>query len=304
MAYQPPFSGKRISLKADSNTPIEKGVVTLASGDGITLDQNGNTITVDSSAAPAVVIEDGEPIPEGTQPNTIVVRTGNSGARGVEEPTIVTFTSSGTFTKADYPGIVAVEVEVQGAGSGGGGAAATSAGESAAGTGGSSGAYARGIIPADDLTTSVTVTVGAGSAGGSGTGNSSTGGSSSFGNYVVAGGGVGSGGGLTASSTPAVSSTATSTASFSGTHVTFGVPGRAGTGACRVAATSVLGGRGADSPLGSGGPQTSGATGNGLDGEGYGSGGSGGRNGANSSARTGGKGADGIVIVKIYRTAS
>lgn len=80
MTYQPPLNGKRISIKADDNPAIETGEVTLAAGNNVTLDQNGNTITVDSSAAPAVVIEDGEPIPEGTQPNTIVVRRGTSEA--------------------------------------------------------------------------------------------------------------------------------------------------------------------------------------------------------------------------------
>ena len=49
MTYQPPLNGKRISLKADANSAIETGVITLASGSNVTLDQTGSTITIDSA---------------------------------------------------------------------------------------------------------------------------------------------------------------------------------------------------------------------------------------------------------------
>lgn len=50
MTYIPPLNGKRISIKADSNSSIETGVVTLASGSNVTLGQSGSTITITSSA--------------------------------------------------------------------------------------------------------------------------------------------------------------------------------------------------------------------------------------------------------------
>src|SRR5690606_34295960 len=102
----------------------------------------------------------------------------------------VYFTSSGTFTKADYPGLRAVRVKVQAGGGGGGGAAGTSPGEEAAAAGGGGGEYAESFIPASGLSAAETITVGTGGSGGAAGFNiGSTGGDSSFGSHVVAKGG-------------------------------------------------------------------------------------------------------------------
>src|SRR5690606_22288479 len=77
----------------------------------------------------------------------------------------VYFTVSGTFSKADYPGMRAVRVKCQGAGGGGGGVAATGAGERAVSAGGNGGGYAEKFILVDDLSGDETVTVGAGEIG-------------------------------------------------------------------------------------------------------------------------------------------
>lgn len=82
MTYQPPLNGKRISIKADDNSAIESGEVTLASGSNVTLDQSGNTITFDSSAPPVLVLGEDDPIPEGTSPDTIIVRLGEGVGEG------------------------------------------------------------------------------------------------------------------------------------------------------------------------------------------------------------------------------
>jgi hypothetical protein len=81
--------------------------------------------------------------------------------------TTVYFTSSGTFTKADYPWLRAIRVKCQGGGGGGGGAATTGVGQQAISSGGAGGAYAESFITnIAGLDASVTVTRGAGGTGG------------------------------------------------------------------------------------------------------------------------------------------
>ncbi len=46
MAYQPPLNGRRINIKADSNSAIDNSTVTLASGTNVSLSQASSTITV------------------------------------------------------------------------------------------------------------------------------------------------------------------------------------------------------------------------------------------------------------------
>ena len=108
----------------------------------------------------------------------------------LESPTSVVYTSSNTWTKANYPGLVAIEVEVVGGGGGGGGAAGNSVNSAAAGGGGGGRSIKRILVAS--LGTTETVTVGAGGAGGANTGgDGATGGTSSFGSHATATGGVG-----------------------------------------------------------------------------------------------------------------
>jgi hypothetical protein len=201
------------------------------------------------------------------------------------------FTSSGTFTKASYPWLRAIRVKVQGAGGGGGGAGATGASQFSNGFGGLGGAYAESFITdIAGLDASVTVTRGAGGAGGNDTpGAGSAGGQSSFGSIVTANGG-GGGGGFAAGPDSniaffLVSWTGGGQANGSGDLVVRGRPSHA-----FVGGISVLGGPGSVQTLG-----------NGSAGVGFGGGGSAGVNRDSSEpARSGGAGANGIVIVELF----
>jgi hypothetical protein len=110
------------------------------------------------------------------------------------------FTVSGTWTKP--AGATAIYVLVTGAGGGGGGGGKSSSGAQVSGGGGGGGAArVERWLNAADVSSTVSVTVGAGGAGGAGAttsgngGDGTAGGSSSFGSYVTAyGGGLGSGG--------------------------------------------------------------------------------------------------------------
>lgn len=177
---------------------------------------------------------------------------------------LTVFTSSGTWTKPT--GCTGVVVEVLGGGGGGGGGSGADQG-----TGGSAGGYCRKYIATASLGATETVTVGAaGSAGASGSGNGGNGGQSVFGSFCTAGGGAGGGGGLAG---PGSGGTATGgDINISGQQGGFRIGG----------------GKGADSPLGTGGTANDVPTGS----SGYGSGGA-----AGNGNRAGIIGQAGIVIV-------
>lgn len=117
-------------------------------------------------------------------------------------PLPVYFKTSGTFTKATYPGLYAIEVEVVGGGGGTAGLAATDATHWAFGAGGAGGGYARVVILAASLGANETVTIGAGGTAGTTSGtDGGDGGTTSFGAFVSAtGGGAGTGFSSTTSS--------------------------------------------------------------------------------------------------------
>jgi len=105
---------------------------------------------------------------------------------GAGQQAIVTFTSSGSFTKASYPWAQYARVTVVGGGGAGGGANTVASG----GSGGGGGGTAVKLVAISAMSASETVTVGAGGTGVAGT-DGNDGGTSSFGTHCVATGGSG-----------------------------------------------------------------------------------------------------------------
>jgi hypothetical protein len=224
------------------------------------------------------------------------VTTGNAGVNAYNFVQTLYFTSSGTFTKADYPWLRAVKVKCQGGGGGGGNAAITDGTQGSAGSGGGGGAYAESFITnIAGLDSSITVTSGAGGA------SASNGNASSFGTAVSANGGVaGATRGASAASFGAAGGAGSDTGT--GNIIHSGGSGGAAYGTGQL----VNSGHGGDSFLGGGAAMpTAVVTSNqqraGLGGRIYGGGGSGAINSSNSaSATAGGAGANGVVILELY----
>lgn len=206
------------------------------------------------------------------------------------------YTSSGTFDKADYPGLRAIEVECQAGGGAGGGAPSTAGGQISVGAPGGGGCYARSFILVSDLDTTEAVTVGAGGTGASGT-TGGDGNSSSFDTISgeVSATGGGGGGVIAAGNTDAAVVGGNGGQSGVGDIV---IGGHSAPATYRLLASAAVSNSGGNSFLGSGGTRVSSNTaGNpGV----QGGGGSGTVNGASQSARTGAAGGDGVVIVHLH----
>lgn len=222
----------------------------------------------------------------------------NDASNGYRLKQVVQFTSSGTFSKASYPGLRAIRVKVQAGGGSGGGAPAVSGGNHADGAGGGGGGYAEIFALAASVSSSIAVTIGAGGTGG--TGNGGDGGTSSFGSLASATGGGGGVAGVN-------SALAIGPGGGDGGIGTVGdilLAGQAGFTPAGYA-TLPRSGAGGSSQLGGGGKGTyTGSTGGrvvGNPGGNYGAGGSGAAAAQSAaSATAGGDGAPGIVIVEVY----
>jgi hypothetical protein len=209
------------------------------------------------------------------------------------------FTSSGTFTKATYPWLRAIKVKVQGAGGGGGGCTSTIAGQVALSSAGGGGVYSESFITdITGLDASITVTRGAaGSGGAAGSNAGANGGTSSFGSIVSANGGNGGAG--NAAFGPYVLGPANSATTGTGDLV---IAGGSGSPTLGFVVSLVGGGMPGGSFMGNPGFVRA-DSGNGInaDTKQYGAGGSGGINSqSQATARSGGNGAPGIVIVELY----
>jgi hypothetical protein len=212
---------------------------------------------------------------------------------------VYTATGANTWTKP--ANLAAIEVECVGGGGAGGGAATTSS-SGAAGGGGGGGAYARKLLSASALAgaSSFTATVGTGGTAGTAGGNAgNAGGASTFAGTgittVSAGGGSGGGGGASSTGRALVAGGAGGDA----TGGDVNVPGSDG-------GTGVVDGGSVTSPayggasgLAHGGiTRANTASGNGIAGNLYGGGGGAAYNqGTQGTARQGGVGGAGIVIV-------
>ena len=193
---------------------------------------------------------------------------------------IVSFTSSGTYTKP--ANLKSVKITVIGGGGGGGGAAAN-----AIAGGGGAGGGSIVLIDAATLSASETVTIGSGGSGGSTAGgDGGAAGTSSFGSFASATGGVGGRGGTGASVANGV----------------LGGVGSGGTvnfaGGSGGAASGLMAGKGGDSFFGGGGRAESSTTTD-IGGKSSGAGGAGCR-GWGTTARVGGVGISGVVIVEEF----
>jgi hypothetical protein len=224
--------------------------------------------------------------------------TGLAGAGGYQYLTTVVYDSNGSFTKASYPRLRAVKFRCQGGGGAGGGATTTGAGSCHGGGGGQGGNYAEQFVLASALAASETITRGAGGTGVSGAAGNN-GGTSSAGSHCIAGGGAGGNviSSTTAWTTP-ISNTPVTTAT--GAEIRYGDPG--GFGLLNGTADFAMSGAGGSSRWGIGGRPVQSASGaDGFAGSGYGGGGGGAANSNNQgSARTGGAGSAGRVLVDLY----
>lgn len=201
------------------------------------------------------------------------------GAVGYRYEQTVVFESSGSFIKANYPGLRAVRFRMVGGGGGGSTTNTTSRGRGGGGAGG----YAEKFVLEAELGAIETVTVGAGGSAGSSGGNTVAAGITCYGGQG-AGDGGGSGGDVSG----------TADLAFRGSG--------GGSGSGNASTSWSFSGQGGDSPWGGGGRGrfSIGTAYDGQEGTGYGAGGAGGSRGSDSSNATGGAGAPGRVEVEVY----
>lgn len=211
-------------------------------------------------------------------------------ALGILPPTVQYLTNTASSTYTTPAGCTAIIVELIGGG-GGGGACAGSATQAAMGSGGGSGGYTRKLIANPSAT--YTYQVGAkGTGGAAGANNGNPGSTTTFGTITALGGGAGVAGALGTALTinqggaPAV-------AGANGDMMCGGSIGGMGV---RLSATAGFSGSGGDGPFG-GGANLQDIDAAGAVGFGPGSGGGGAHVSSVNTARAGGDGVDGIIIV-------
>ena len=244
---------------------------TLAVGESVTFDQNGDWTYANSGGVPYV---------------------NNGPGRFIASTLLTTGTTFTTGTQTN-------KLRIRMVGGGGGGAGCTSVASAAsAGGGGGSGAYAEWVVSVNP-STGYTYAIGAAGTGASGAaGNNGTSTTFAVGaTTVTAPGGTGA---------PVATAVTTLTPYVGGaggtiaTNGTINVAGNSGLPGITTLVATPLGvsGKGADSLLGSGGIEIA-AVGNGNNATGYGAGGGGAFTGA-STLRTGGSGTAGAIIVEEY----
>jgi hypothetical protein len=225
--------------------------------------------------------------------------------RGFERVPIL---STGTFVKADFPGMIAIRNKLQAPGGGGGGADASAGGVQSFGHGGGGGGYSESILLVSQLSASETVTLPAGGAGGVGEAFGVAGSDASFGGHQTARGGGAGGRDTTASTTPALGGSIGSPGFGGGQIGSPGtgdivIPGGSGYPGFSLTTTEIIGGNGGDSQLGKGGrgiPANVQVVGSGLPGTGYGGGGGGAGARGSSGPVNGGAGAPSACFTYVY----
>lgn len=292
-------SGVPVISQGASSDPAFGTAVVAGGGTGATsLNINGPVIsnTTTTGALAAVTL---------TSQQFLV---GNAAAPTAKTFSVVrqVFTSTGTYTPTS--GMVDCDMECVGGGGGGGSASATGAGQLSVGGGGGSGEYARGIFSAATIGASKTVTIGAAGTAGTAGGAGGNGGTSSVGSTLISSGG-GTGGGASGGA-PHIGGDmypggAGGTGGTGGDFRVQGAPGGWGISLAFAALAFGLpgGGYGGSSYFGGGalavGTINTSSAGNAA--TGYGGGGGGAANlTSEGSARDGGAGVKGVVIITEY----
>ena len=209
-------------------------------------------------------------------------------------------TSGTTFTTGTNTTLIVLRLQ---AGGGAGGGAGTGAGTSAAGGGGAGGGYAEKTFP---VTPNTTYTYSLGAAGAAGAAGANDGGAG--GNTTFAAGGVtvtafgGNGGKGMAGSATIVSALGGASPAVS-TNGDVNGGGEPGERSFTLSATLAVSGKGGSSMFGTGGNGIN-VEGAGVAGTGYGAGGSGGMQDSNGTARAGGAGTAGLIVIDEYASSS
>lgn len=215
---------------------------------------------------------------------------------------VQTFKTAGAFTYTPTPGTKYYIVDVCGGGGGGGGSSNCTGTQASVGAGGMSGAYGKGIyFPASPAAT-VAVTVGSAGVGGTvGVGPATAGGTSSFGALLSATGGAGATNGSAYVPPSYGDSFASGASTVMGSNI-LSIDSQYATLGASLSTTMIGKNGGANSQFGQGGRTSlsSGGSVAGVVGTGNGSGGGGAVTTASGTAKTGGNGTPGIVIVWEY----
>lgn len=236
-------------------------------------------------------------ISEGDEPPLSIIALGSVSVAGVAAVTRQVFSVAGLTSYIPPNGCTTILVEVVAGGGHGGQAIVGTSGQVAVGGGGGGGGYAADIFLVANLTTPISVRVGAGAAGASPAGNSFFTDSGSV--SVEATGG--------ANGTPMNASVAApvSTLGGAGGSGTVGAVlvdgGAGGYGLAFAAGVAGLGGAGgAGAVYGAPGQSPQGLAASGTAGQEYGGGGSGGVRTSSTGTQTAGAGHDGLVVVTEY----
>lgn len=280
------------SLKAKLGVQTNKGIAygtgdstAIAWTSGLTDGQLAIGSTAGVPAAATLTAGSGISITNGSNSITIAATGANS------QIVIQTFSANGTYTPTT--GMDYCIIECLGGGGAGGGAQATTAAQFSAGTGGGGGEYSRGTFSAATIGASQSVTIGAAGAGSSGA-TGGNGGNTSVGALISSNGG--SGGLVMPASTGGQAGGGVGGTGGSGGQVR--TPGNDGGWSFYLTTSGVvIGAPGANSQYGSGGPGGFTGADVGHNATGFGAGGGGAGNGLSQSARAGGNGSAGIVII-------
>jgi hypothetical protein len=220
--------------------------ITLGSGlsfSGTTLVASGGGSSTITLTVPANMSVTGSPL---TGTGTLAI--------SASTPNVQVFLSSGSYTIPT--GATFVRVEVFGSGGGGGGGGTAASGPMYGGGGGGGGGWSEMTFRAADLTSPVTITMGAAGTGGTGAassgangGNGTGGGNTSFGNYLKVTNGGGGFGGTSSNGFNGVGGIGLVVSNGGGSGSVTGVPGTPGASGTNLAA----GGGGAGGGVSSGG---------------------------------------------------